>query len=107
MIIITVKGLDEFFDFMSSNRASNHVFYEVRQAEKYTNVSIEGNADLRVLNLHFLGTLGASTVLFQHVIEVQGKKDFDAVLERLHDKTRDDGISFIEGTIREIFMSIS
>nr|MDO8117284.1 hypothetical protein [Candidatus Sigynarchaeota archaeon] len=107
MIIINVKNSDDFFSFLASNRSSDHVFYEIRQMEKYNGASVGGNVDLRVLHLHFLGVLGSSNVLFQHVIEVQGKKEFGGILDQLKVKMQADGFTFVEGSIREIFMSIS
>ncbi|MEX2681108.1 MAG: hypothetical protein Q6373_005880 [Candidatus Sigynarchaeota archaeon] len=100
MITITVKKLEEFTNFFKNHRATNYLFYEVRQCENDT-------SGLRVVNLHFLGVLGSLNILFQHVEEFSSKVDIDAILTSIKSTIAVDGISVVEGAIKEIFLSLS
>lgn len=100
MITITVKNLDNFMNFLANNRSTDHLFYDVRQCEN-------DSSGLRVVNFHFLGVLGTLNILFQHAEELPSKTEVDAFICKIRDFMPVQGIALVEGTIREIFLSLS
>ena len=100
MITITVKRFEDFKNFFANNRAANHLFYDIRQCEK------EASA-LRLVNLHFLGVIGTLNILFQHLAEVPAKMEASEFVARIKAEMVVEGMGFVEGTIREIFLSLS
>jgi hypothetical protein len=100
MITITVKKFEDFVTFLTSSRATNHLFYDIRKNENDT-------SGHRVVNYHFLGVLGTLNILFQHAEELPAKVDVDAFVTKIKAAIPVEGITFVEGTIREIFLSLS
>ncbi len=100
MITITVKKFEEFTSFFKNCRSSNYLFYDVRQCEKDT-------GGLRVINFHFLGVLGTLNILFQHVEDLPAKADIDALITDVKVAIAVEGIGYVEGAIKEIFLSLS
>jgi hypothetical protein len=100
MITITVKKIEDFTSFLTSSRATNYLFYDIRQNEN----DASGH---RVVNFHFLGVLGTLNILFQHAEELPTKLDVDAFVAKIKATIPVEGIAVVEGTIREIFLSLS
>jgi hypothetical protein len=100
MITITIKRFEDFTNFLANNRATNHLFYDIRQCENDANAR-------KVVNFHFLGVLGTLNILFQHAEELPAKLDVDAFVAKIKAAILVEGISFVEGTVREIFLSLS
>ncbi len=100
MITTTVKKIDDFTNFFRNHRATNYLFYDVRQCEKEA-------SGIRVVNFHFLGVLGTLNILFQHAEELPAKTDVEAFITKFASTVAVEGISFVEGAIKEIFLSLS
>jgi len=76
------------------------LFYELRQNENEP-------GSRRLIYFNFLGVLGTLNVVYQHVAEVPPKVELEALINQLKSSIAVDGVSYVEGTIREIFLSIS
>ncbi|MBN2150045.1 MAG: hypothetical protein JW839_01240 [Candidatus Lokiarchaeota archaeon] len=100
MITITVKRLEDFTAFLINHRATNYLFYDVRQCEN-------GTSGISAVNFHFLGVLGTLNILFQHAENLPIKMDVDSFMVKVKATLAVEGISFVEGVIKEIFLSLS
>ncbi len=100
MITITVKKNEDFMNFFKNHRVTNYLFYEIRQCENDT-------SGIRVVNFHFLGVFGTLNILFQHVEDLPAKMDIDVLIANVKLAIALDGISLVEGAIKEIFLSLS
>ncbi len=100
MITITVKQFEDFTKFLATSRATNYLFYDIRQCENDA-------SGRKVVNFHFLGVLGTLNILFQHAEDLPAKLDVDSFVTKIKSAIPVEGISFVEGTIREIFLSLS
>ena len=100
MIIITVKEFEDFYDFLLNNRASDHVFYEIRQDKHDMIVD-------KLVYFTFLGSHGNFSVLYQYSIEIPQKIDYKDFINEIKEKLNIIEIKFIEGTIRELYLSLS
>lgn len=100
MIIINLHTISDFKEFLATYRQTNHVFYEIRPVT-------EDIKSKKTIYFNFLGTFGSLTVLFQHISNVDGKMDINVFLEQFTSQVDIEDVSFVEGTIREIYLSIS
>lgn len=101
MIIVTTRHVADFASLFASNRISQHVFYEVR--------SPGGETRFETACFHFLGSMGALTVLFQVNLNVPSSGSLQDIVEEMRSMLHcDDGdVLLVDGTIREIYMSLS
>jgi hypothetical protein len=100
MIIINLKHFEDFCNLFVTNRTSNYLFYEIRQADS-------GSLTKSTVYFNFLGSHVNLNVMYQYCFELSSKNSLNDFFSTFRDKTSLDTIFFTEGTIREIILSLS
>ncbi|MHA1716074.1 MAG: hypothetical protein ACTSVI_04710 [Promethearchaeota archaeon] len=101
MLIINLKEIDDFREFLLKYRLVNHVFYEPR-SDKDNMMS-----SCKFVVISFLATMGSYTVLVQLSRNVPGNQSIEDFIADFKNKLNINGISLVKGSIREIYFSIS
>lgn len=100
MIVINLKNLADFGVFLEEARLSDHVFYEVV-------TDSHDHDERRVIYFSFLGMINNLTILFQFMKRVPGTVAVPDVVNEISQDVAIPGLRFIEGTLREVYLSIS